>query len=362
MAVHYTQDVRSATAQAREDVVIDCALYTQIPAISSLFPYLPAWWQDYSAETGFAGPEHMGYPGDSPLILRPEAMAATAEGHELATQCTGLLDAWGISHAILHCPYNVASLHNEDLAAALAGAANAWLQAEWLARDARLRASLLVPAQNADLAAAEIERHGDDRRFVQVLLPLLAEAPLGKRRYWPIYEAAQRHGLAIGIYDGGAGVAGSPLGLPTFALEEYADRAVAFQSQVLSLVAEGVFVQFPALRVVLIGSGCTWLPSLLWRFDKNWRGLRREVPWLAEPPSHAIRRHIRLTLQPFDAPAGSASLLQFVDHCRSDELLLFSGEYPYWHGEPPERVLPADLPAVLRTKILAENARAVYRL
>jgi predicted TIM-barrel fold metal-dependent hydrolase len=347
--------------QAGEDVVIDCALYTQVPAVTTLFPYLPAWWRDYITETGFAGPERMGYPADSPLILRAEALAADAPSDPVA-QRSRWLDAWGISHGILHCPYNVASLHNEDLAAALASAANAWLQAEWLARDARLRASLLVPSQNAELAVAEIERRGAEPGFVQVLLPVLAEAPYGKRRYWPIYEAAQRQGLAIGIYDGGAGVAGTPVGPTTYAIEEYVDRGVAFQSQVLSLVGEGVFVQFPELRVVLIGSGCSWLPSLLWRFDKNWRGLRREVPWLAEPPSHSIRRHIRLTLQPFDAPAGSASLLQFVDQCRSDELLLFSSEYPYRHGVPPAQALPEDLSPALRAKILEENARAIYRV
>lgn len=342
--------------------MIDCALYTQIPSVLALYPYLSSWWQDYIRESGFAGPERMGYPIDSPLTLRAAALPAHAAGPDLVTQYIQLLDAWGISHGVVSCPFNVASLHNEDLAAALASAANAWQQAEWLARDARLRASLLVPGQNAALAAAEIDRLGGEPGFVQVLLPVLAEAPYGKRRYWPIYEAAQRHGLAIGIYDGGANVSGTAVGQPTYALEEYVDRAQAFQSQVLSLVSEGVFVQFPELRVVLLGSGCTWLPSLLWRFDKNWRGLRREVPWLEQPPSHYVHRHIRLTLQPFDAPDGAASLPRFVEACGSDQLLLFSSEYPYWHGEPPEQALPEDVPAALRVKILEENARAVYRL
>ena len=34
-----------------------------------------------------------------------------------------------------------------------------------------------------------------------------------------------------------------------------------FQAQVISLVAEGIFDQFPELRVVLIESGFTWLPA-----------------------------------------------------------------------------------------------------
>ena len=53
-----------------------------------------------------------------------------------------------------------------------------------------------------------------------------------------------------------------------------------FQAQVLSLVSEGVFDKFPDLRVALIETGVTWMPSLMWRFDKEWRGLRNLTPWV----------------------------------------------------------------------------------
>ena len=59
----------------------------------------------------------------------------------------------------------------------------------------------------------------------------------------------------------------------------------------LSLVSEGVFERFPDLRVVLIECGFAWLPLLLWRFDKDWKGVWREVPWLKHRPSEYVAEH-----------------------------------------------------------------------
>jgi predicted TIM-barrel fold metal-dependent hydrolase len=100
----------------------------------------------------------------------------------------------------------------------------------------------------------------------------------------------------------------------------------------------------------------------MWRFDKEWKGLRREIPWVRRPPSEYIREHVRLTLQPLDAPPDPAQLLQIVEQLGSDELLLFSTDYPHWHFDAPEEALPAGLPGGLLRKILSENARAFYRL
>ena len=74
----------------------------------------------------------------------------------------------------------------------------------------------------------------------------------------------------------------------------------------------------------------------MWRFDKEWKGLRREVPWVRRLPSDYIREHIRLTLQPFDAPPGPAHLLRLIDRLGSEEMLLFATDYPHWHGDTPD--------------------------
>ena len=137
--------------------------------------------------------------------------------------------------------------------------------------------------------------------------------------------------------------------------------ASVFQAQVLSLICEGVFDRFPELRVALLESGCTWLPGLLWRFDKEWKGLRREMPWVRRLPSDYVREHIRMTIQPFDAPPSTKQLLDIVDQLGSDDLLMFATDYPHWHFDSPEQALPAGLPESLVRKIMSENACAFYR-
>ena len=340
--------------------MIDSAISIDVPSVRTLFPYLSERWQDYITESGFPGPEATAlFPPTSVL----GAPAADGSPDDPQGALREHLDRWNAAHGILYPRYGVTILHNEDLAAALSSAVNDWERAVWLAGDARLRGSIVVPAQNMALAAAEIERLGGEPGFVQVVLPVRSEEPYGKRRFWPIFEAAVRHGLPVAIYAGGsAGTPSTPVGRPSYGIEEYVAYAQAFAAQLISLVAEGVFTSFPDLRVVLAGSGCTWLPSLLWRFDKNWKGLRREVPWLARPPSHYVRAQVRLTMSPFDGPRDAAHLHRFHEQCGSDELLLLSSDFPYGDPVAPDALLPADLPEALREGIADGHARALYRL
>ena len=85
------------------------------------------------------------------------------------------VDGFGTRFAILNCLYGAPMLYSEDMAAGFRRALNDWLKAEWLDRDPRLRASIVVPPHASELAAEEIGRAAEDRRFVQALLPVMGE-------------------------------------------------------------------------------------------------------------------------------------------------------------------------------------------
>ncbi len=360
------EEATQHSALSTQSLVIDADVHTVIPSVGVLFPYLTDFWKEYITQSAFKGPPEDPYPKNAPTTIRPDARRTDgiAPGANLAVVREQSLDPWSVRYAILNTAYSLESVHNPDAAAALASAVNDWHIADWLEQDERLRASIVVPSQQPEMMAREIDRVGDHPGFVQVALPVHSLDPYGNRRFYPLYEAAVRHDLAIGLRYGGApGSPPSAAGWPSTYMEEQVGMAQIFQSQLVSMIVEGVFDRFPTLRVAVIEGGFTWLPSLMWRFDKEWKGLRREVPWVRRPPSDYIRAHVRFTTQPLDAPPDAAQFLHILDQIGSDDLLMFATDYPHWHFDTPAEAFPFDVvPESTARKIMSENARAFYRL
>jgi predicted TIM-barrel fold metal-dependent hydrolase len=340
---------------------IDCDVHPALPTTDALLPYLDDYWREMVEMRTVENLELASYPMSVPLSGRPDwrgpGGGAGVDFERLNSQA---LDGFGVRFAICNVLNGVYCLPSDDFAAVLCRALNDWVVKEWLDRDPRLRASIVVPVENPELAVEEIERCAGDHRFVQVQVMVAGEHPLGKRIYWPIFRAAARHGLPIGIHAGGSRRhAPTTIGWGSYFIEDYVANAQAFQSQLLSLVSEGVFTEFPVLKVVLIESGFTWLPAFLWRFDKTWRGLRHEVPWVRRPPTDIVREHVRFTLQPVDGPPEAAQFERLIGHMGSDEMLLFSTDYPHWQFDG-EEVLPAGLSQDHARKIMVDNPLDTY--
>lgn len=340
---------------------IDCDIHPAVPEVTALFPYLESYWLEQIESRGIEGLDLTSYPPGAPLSGRIDWRPGNGKpGSDFGLLQRQALDGFGSKFAICNCLYGAQAVYNQDLAAALCKAVNDWIAREWLSRDDRLRASITVPIQNIDMAVAEIERCAADRRFVQVMMLVMGDAPLGQRRYWPIYAAAERLGLPIGIHAGSSyRHAPTALGWPSYYIEDYASQSQGFQAQVMSFVAEGVFTKFPQLRVVLIESGVSWLPALMWRSTKLWFSLRHEIPWIERPPPEIIRNHFRLTIQPFDGPKDPEQLDRLLNQIESDEMLLFSTDYPHWQFDGQE-AMPAGIGPALAQKILHDNPLKTY--
>jgi uncharacterized protein len=343
-----------------EGGVIDCDLHVALPDTDVLLPYLSDYWRDQVNNRGIRGLDLAYSSPRAPSSSRRDWSPAKGKRNDIASLRTEALDPFKTRFAIANCLYGGQALFNPDLAAIICAAINDWLADQWLAQDERLRASIVVPWQVPELAAEEIERRAGDRRFVQVLILTCGDMTLGKRPMWPIYAAAEKHDLPIGIHAGTAyRYAPTSSGWPSYRIEDDAAFSQAFQQQLVSLIVEGVFTRFSRLRVVLLESGVTWLPYLLWRMDKTWKALHVETPWVDRKPSQIVREHVRLTLQPFDAPRDAETVSRIIEQIDSDRVLLFSTDYPHWRFEGTD-AFPSGFDAGLKRRMAIDNPLETY--
>lgn len=346
--------------------MIDCDLHNEVSNKTVLYPYMPEYWVHYQEESDYVGPDAFDHPIQIATSSHPDwrehyqdEELSTARRVELMQR--HILDPLGISVAILNTTYRIQSLHSLDLAVDMATAVNTWQVEEWLNRDSRFRASLVVPSQHPEKAVAEIERWKTHPGFVQVVLPVRSRLPYGNRLYDPMFKAVLDAGLRLAISFGGA--TGDPptgVGWPGTFYEMYVGMAQIFQSQVMSMVYEGVFDRFPDLYVALLEAGFTWAPSLMWRLNKEWKGLRHTIPWVKHWPSEYIQKHFRWTLHPLDSSVSDEQTLEMVEQFGGEDLILFSTDYPHWQFDSLEDVIPSYFPETLRRKMCQSNPQAFY--
>jgi predicted TIM-barrel fold metal-dependent hydrolase len=300
-------------------------------------------------------------------VLRDDARApdGSAPGADPAFTAQHLLDAHGIDRAVLIGGevLGLGAMPDPDAAAMIASAYNDWLAQTWLSADERYRANLVVGAQDPAAAAREIRRAGATTGFVAVLLPL-TDILMGQRHYYPIYEAAAELGLPITVHpNSGEGIfrTSPPLagGTPTYYVEWHTGLSQVFQANVISLVCHGVFERFPGLKVVMTEGGLGWIPDVIWRLDKNVKGLRDEVPWVKRLPSEYVADHVRFTTQPLPEPKRRHHLHVLCEIAQADRTLMFSSDYPHWDFDDPRHALTA-LPADIRQRVSVDNAVETY--
>jgi len=359
---------RSALAKTKLGL-IDCDIHPAGKTPGEVMAYLPKRWREHVAEYGvrvsqpFAGAipyPRMAPGGGGRMDAWPPTGGPPAS--DLAFLRAQLLDLYGIDYGMLQ-PLSVGShALNQDLGAAICRAANDWQIEKWLAPEPRLRGAICVPQEDPEAALAEIDRLAGDRRFAQVALPPRTIEPHGRKRYWPIYAAAEAAGLPIGMHSAAFGAhTNSGTGWLSYYIEEHYCFAHSLQSVMTSMVMEGVFERFPGLKIVLIEGGFAWVPALAWRLDHTWSRMRSEVPQVKRPPSEYIREHFWYTTQPIEEPERPRDLLDTIRWIGADRLM-FSTDYPHWDFDDPRYTFKVKLPEATERAIFAGNAKALYRL
>jgi predicted TIM-barrel fold metal-dependent hydrolase len=354
-----------STMVARQSL-IDTDIHNGIDR-KRLLSFLPEPWNT-RLRSGSGAPGGLGYWNPNG-VLRSDAVTAEGERIEGNPLLLGkhFLDVHGVEYGILNPQSSLQyGLSPEpDFAAAVVSALNDVLINDWLPADPRLRVSAVISAADPHLAAKEIHRVAQHPGVVQILMGSGARFPYGQRIYDPIYEAASAHNLPVAIHPGseGVGVSGPPtaVGYPTSYLEWHTNLVGSYIAHLISLVTEGTFTKFPNLKFVMLEGGIAWLPAILWRLDKNWKGLRQTVPWIDRLPSEYVFEHVRVSTQPMEEPTKPEHFKAILDMFPADKMLMFSSDYPHWDGDTPDFAARA-FPKELRSRVMSETARELYRL
>jgi len=308
---------------------IDVAVRPYVATVDEIRPYLPRAWQDVRLPV----PWRTRYP-------LPVEKDAVGDPLSPATAARVLLEDGGAEYAVL-IPPTMGLQPDPELGGAVAAAVNEWLALNWLEEPAaggRFKGSIRIDPRSMDRSIAEIERWGNDPRFVQVAIPLRGHLPYGDVRYWPIWEAAGEYGLPVAIDadPGGAGVEYPPTmtGWPATFTEYVTMDAWNAAGHVASLVCQGAFERFPNLVVVVVTGAFDVAATLMWRVDKEWAQNRIEVPWVERRPTDYVADHVRYVLHVSDGPRDAAAFGELIDLTASSGLLMFGSRYPGWEYEP----------------------------
>ncbi|OZC92985.1 hypothetical protein CH282_01600 [Rhodococcus sp. 06-418-1B] len=353
------------TAEQAQPAVVDCDVHPVLPSSAALLPYLDQYWGDQLVAALTPSYEPNYHPRNSAIAQRADAIR-DKEGRAGTAAEALIQDVFSdgfTDFAVLNCLYAVQQIHQPRREAAHARALNTWIAREWLDRDPRLRASIVVPMGTPRAAAEEIEYWADDSRFVQVLLLGQSEILLGRENNWPIWAAAEKAGLPVAIHIGGVfRQAPTSVGWPTTHLEWYVGQQSNFEAQMASIVSEGVLQKFPSTRVLVSEVGFNWVPPFMWKFDKLWKSYRPDVPWVDRLPSELIRDHFRFTTAPSDGAEQPGRLDSLVDRLGSDRMLVYSSDYPHQHTSAPRDIENGTENQDLLNRIYRHNATDLYNL
>lgn len=256
------------------------------------------------------------------------------------------MDEFGLDFSILNPTVNLAltTVENSRLAVALARAYNDWILDEFIdGGDGRIVSTILAAPHRPDKAAEEIDRLADEDGMVGVQIPATGlNPPAGHRRYDPIYEAAQDHGLPV-CYHSGSGGTQKAFPMVRNYSETYAeDHAVvhpfSHMWNLTTMLFQGLPERFPDIDWVLQESGIGWIPYMIWRLDDHYLELADEVAILNRLPSDYIAERFYFSTQPLGHTARNPEHLAWALEMAGPDRIMYSSDLPHPDFDPPEEL------------------------
>jgi predicted TIM-barrel fold metal-dependent hydrolase len=336
---------------------------------ADLVPFVDRAWRPVLEGLAKIPARYLDIPGFAPshnpwaAVPTLERKRTVASPDEMAADLRQL----GIDVAVLFpdCLLMHALIKPPQYALALAEAYNRWLTELWLADDHALVGAILAPHQDPELAAAEIRRYAQHPLVKAVYLPTCAVDPLyGNRRYDPVYGAAEECGLPVVLHSVATISPTYPFnvqGFETIFAVHILSHGIAMVANLVSMIETGVPVRFPRLKIAFTEGGLGWVPWIAMRMDKEYVERRRDVPFLAERPSHYMRNMFYAT-QPIEEPERMADVAALLNLFDGENCVVFASDWPHHDFDHPDKILQIPVPLETQRKIMGANAARLLGL
>lgn len=271
------------------------------------------------------------------------------------------MDEAGIDIQVLsHCAPATQKLEG-DVAISLTRTVNDRLYDQIQKNPDRLAGFAALPTDDPEAAARELERSVRELGFKGAMLHGLANGEfLDRKKFWPIFAAAENLDVPIYIHPG----IPDPAVIENY-YSDYVDEfpmilqagwgyTVEAATQGVRLVLSGVFDAHPGLKIILghLGEG---LPFLLWRLDMAFSRKESRLKSFRE----VFSKHFYVTTSGnFSNPALLCTTMEL-----GADRILFSVDWPFVSNQPAvDWIDTMPLSAEDQQKILSGNSRRLLRL
>jgi predicted TIM-barrel fold metal-dependent hydrolase len=311
---------------------------------------------------GQARPESAGLPADDDM----EFAAPTQPGMYDPVERMDDMDLEGIDVAVLFPPGSGEewALGDAEFAAAMCSTLND-ARAEYASHAPdRLKLVAKLPMIEPKLAAQELERCVTQHGFVGLVTAThIRDKNLDDPSFDPVWETAQRLGVAVCTHGGGQAPGQTPFVIDRFDTRlgiHAITHPVGAMLAVHNFTVGGILHRYPELRVGFLEAGVGWLPFWLERLDEHYELMPEQAPIIDRPPSEYFLGRCCVTAEPDE------KMIPYVFESLTDDAICYSSDYCHFDYAFPDsvKILEAreDIAERHKPRLFAANAARLYGL
>ncbi|MEE9247998.1 MAG: amidohydrolase family protein [Dehalococcoidia bacterium] len=254
-------------------------------------------------------------------------------------------------------------VRDRGLAAAYCRVYNDWMADFCHHYPQRLLPCFLLPWTEVDDCVEELKRTADlGPRAVMVPSSPPRDIAYGKGYWDPLWAEFQEQDTPLSLHPGSGGTSGTSILYPELMMPSwwtFTANGVDVLLGFLSFFQEAAFDRFPQLKMLVLESGCAWMPWLLQRMDEKHQVLSFTTPMKLKP-SEYFYRQCWIDMDPDD------ELGPVIINLLGADKVMWAYDYP--HSDSPVdpvvnlvKTLEC-LPEEDLRKVAGENAINLYHL